>query len=722
MSGCKTKFFTFALLSILVFSQTTPISLKTNTLHTLSPTSTVSQASEQPTLNELLTSAQQALATGNWGELALLVPQLEQAHGKRFTAFNDTRGQQDTPPTEGELTLAEQYFNGEIHTSPFPTDFRPSRQEDVPLVTELNQDKQVLYLVRALSSLISGKGVFGVMSGGASSRMNVDEAPAEALAMAQQMTSSVEPKIYSKAAVPIGTTEAGKTFNFLSAFLMNIAKLQEQLSQLTGKPIRNQISIFTNNDYREELNAQLATQGNADLPTEDVVIYHQILGKQFYANQTDVDAVEAKEKTTFPEARKKAIWVEEQLAQGNRSAVIMEKEKSPLGHGDYVHHMISSGLIKKFIQDDVQWITSRNIDNAAGTFDFYWLLTLGRFLEEELDMQMEVSARKPGQKGGGLYVMQDGSHALNEDPAVKASEQKFLEERTAESWTQLDPKDDQLINGKKEIQLESFHMRTDGRRTLSIEEYTTLVAQDKVLVFKDTQNTLHFYERTLSQDSYWFNDAVAMFNLKYVWSIYGNEEQSFDEFKAEVLAADAIQLEAIAERGRRKFPTLIDPKPAKKEKGMIAIKRETNFWQGTSVADRSKIKIAAIGVIALSDVEAEFNQAVELGDNEALMELAYKLRMLATKKWVGNVESYESNKPWINFFLKIITQGDLIRKDILGTDELQFLSELESNTQATPLSEKELTAQLSQIIQAYIQHIRSIKSDSTANTTVAQSI
>lgn len=678
------------------------------------------------TLQTLLSQARSFSRSNVWGNVAALIAQLKTLSGSLFQAYNDTRGLPEKPVSEAEKELGELYFSGQIKTSPFSDDFRPSRQEDVTLVTELSQEERNRYKLRALQTLRSGKGVFGFMAGGASSRMNVKDAPEEALELAKAMVTEKDPDIQSKGAVPIGKSPDGRTFSFLGALMTNVTNLQQQISAAIGnETVRNNVMVFTNNNYRDELNSELAIHGNYGIPTEDILIYHQTLGRQFYANFEDIEKLEKKSGTAYPKARAKAEEIAEALEEGSSEAVIMPEEKSPLGHGDFVHHMISSGLIKELIRRDVQWISTRNIDNSAATYDEDWLVTLGMFMEKGLDMQMEVSARKPGQKGGGLYVMSDGTHVLNEDPAVAASLEKFLAEQAEKGYEQVDLSGftlSDLIQEDETVTLESYQMRYDGNKSVTRDEFAALLEAGNILVFKK-DGAFYFYEKATSQDSYWFNDAVAIFNLRYLWSIYGTNEQTFEAFKTEILGADADQLEAIAERGRRKFPTLIDPKPAKTEEGMVAIKRETNFWQGTSVADRDKIKIEAVGVVALRNIEEEYQKALEENDRETIIALITHLRMLATKKWEGEVESYFSNKPYIDAILRHITEGDLVLAESLTEEQLQSVREIESARGEVPEEELDRLRVLSQLLQNYIRHLRS-QEDVTddAATGVAQSI
>ena len=118
----------------------------------------------------------------------------------------------------------------------------------------------------------------------------------------------------------------------------------------------------------------------------------------------------------------------------------MEGERDPLGHGEYFHQMVASGKLLKFIESGTKWIYVRNIDNYSGKFDKLWLRALGWFLDQGLDFVPEVSPRSPGQKGGGLIVMEDtGDHQLVEDP-------NLLVTTDDQGKPKVDPKDNYWIN------------------------------------------------------------------------------------------------------------------------------------------------------------------------------------------------------------------------------------------------------------------------------------
>ncbi len=159
--------------------------------------------------------------------------------------------------------------------------------------------------------------------------------------------------------------------------------------------------------------------------------------------------------------------------------------------------------------------------------------------------------------------------------------------------------------------------------------------------------------------SYWFNDAVAIFTMNYLIDIYKKPNQTNADFIAELRAADQKQLEQIAQRGRSKFPVLMDPKPAKTSKA-IAMKVETNMWQSTGIVS-PEVKVKAIGVQGIFNIKDKF-EALDPKDQAKREQLIKNLRFLATKQWEGPAESYEANKTYIDYLLKHITHDELVPK------------------------------------------------------------
>jgi hypothetical protein len=146
--------------------------------------------------------------------------------------------------------------------------------------------------------------------------------------------------------------------------------------------------------------------------------------------------------------------------------------------------------------------------------------------------------------------------------------------------------------------------------------------------------------------SYYINNATAILNVEYLFRIY-------DTSKAEILGSPSAKLAAIAERGRRKFPVLIDVKPVRLSTGQIAgaFVRETNLWESTGV--ERGLGIDAAGVASVKDVEEGFEQA----SIEEQRERALRVRFAATKKW----EDYAGiNARLVPHLARRILEGPLV--------------------------------------------------------------
>jgi hypothetical protein len=128
------------------------------------------------------------------------------------------------------------------------------------------------------------------------------------------------------------------------------------------------------------------------------------------------------------------------------------------------------------------------------------------------------------------------------------------------------------------------------------------------------------------RDSYYLNDATAILEVGYLFRVYETSEE-------EIRSASPEALAEIAERGRRKFPPLLDVKPVRLPSGRVAgaFVRETNLWESTGVAD--ELGVDAIGVLSVKDVEEGFDDLAGWAQRDR----ALKVRFVAAKKW----EDYE---------------------------------------------------------------------------------
>jgi phosphomannomutase len=526
-----------------------------------------------------------------------------------------------------QVARGVQYWGGTSTTS-IARPFRASQEADVKDITTLDS-KEALRLERlAAESLLRGEGSISMMVAGASSRMNVKQAP-------DQVRSMADENIQSKAGVPIGIVD-GKAVTYLDAFGINFSRLIGQISEQASKAgvtteglAKNDVLLMSNNEYRDEHERIIATHGHYGLSPDQIRLFNQPLEPIYWATHADVEKLKANGKfktdADYQAALAKANEVKAKLEAGDQQAVIVGSQRDPLGHGEFLHQLVVSGELLHMFETGKKWFFVKNVDNYAAKFDQVWLRILGRFLDQHIDFQPEVSPRAPGQSGGSLIVMEDnGSQQLAEDPTLKAT---------------LGP---------------------DGKPKVN------------------------------PTDSFWFNDAVAFGRPEYVASLYFKPGQTLSQFIAEYKEAfetgnkDALQ--AIAERGRSKFPKLLDPKPAKNEAG-ATVKIETNMWQSTGVA-ATNMNIQSIGVRGARNFN--INDYPTMSSEQQRTELA-NLRFLATKQWsvdpkvraeakeklaklLGRevtdaevdltLESFEGNRRIADDLINYILKGDLVSKGV----------------------------------------------------------
>jgi len=527
------------------------------------------------------------------------------------------------------------YWQGNTTTTPITRPFRASRQGDVKDVTLTPAQEKLRSERIALQSLLHGEGVIGMLVAGASSRMGVKLAPQDVLSMAND-------KLESKAGVPIGIVD-GKAITYLDAFGMNVHRLLEQIKQEALRAgvhadqlDRNEVLLMTNEAYIQEQQGIIAAQDDYGLQPQQIRFFNQPLDPIYWATPADVEKMKSKlAPDAYEAALAKAKDIQARLVAGQHDAVVVDNQRDPLGHGEFFHQLIVSGELLHMFDTGKKWFFIKNVDNYAAKFDRVWLQILGNFLQQHLDFQPEVSPRAPAQKGGSLIVMEDtGSQQLAEDPNLNAT------------------------------------LGEDGKPKVS------------------------------PTASFWFNDAVAIGRPQYVASLYSKPGQTLDEFLAEYRAAvqnkDQNALEAIAERGRAKFPKLLDPKPAKNEPG-VTVKIETNMWQSTGIVPPS-MHIQAIGVRGARNFNITAYPSMTPTQKET--ELA-NLRFLATKQWdltpearaeakkqleaaFGRevtdaeldltLESYKGNKQIADDLLNYILHADLITTGILSTFQKNNIS------------------------------------------------
>ncbi len=151
---------------------------------------------------------------------------------------------------------------------------------------------------------------------------------------------------------------------------------------------------------------------------------------------------------------------------------------------------------------------------------------------------------------------------------------------------------------------------------------------------------------TSPRDSYYINDATAILKVETLFRIYETSAR-------EICEASPQRLREIAERGRKKFPPLLDVKPVRLPSGATAgaFVRETNLWESTGVEEC--LGVDAIGVISVKDVEQGFPALSPMDQKRS----ALSVRFVATKKW----EDYEGiNARLVPYLARRVLEGPLL--------------------------------------------------------------
>lgn len=561
---------------------------------------------------------------------------------------------------EGVLQRGAAYRDGRLTTDPVRQPFRPSVEADVPLIAAMSPEERARYMKAGVNVLVDGKVNFSVLAAGAASRMNAKEAPPEALAMIEKMYGGKKSDIHSKAAVPVAEVD-GRVYTFLGTFLSDVARLERELESVTGGVLpANTVSVLTNDEYRSELDGELDLMGRYGVRGE-ILTPHQSLGDQYIGTVADTQKLKEKLGDKYEAALAAAKAAEAKLAAGDRTAVVLPNEKTPLGHGEFFHQMVASGDLLRHIDRGVRAIYVRNIDNAPATLDSDWLVMLGMFVENDLDFQAEVSPRAPGMKGGALIKTAQGQLVLTEGPSFQASWDKLVADKKTDGWVLLGKEEGAAraaaaFDRDGRLTLDATPMDVEGGALADREAALSRLNDGSVVAF-DRNGEAVFARRIVPESTYWFNNAAGFFRPQYLYFMYRRDaQQTYDQFVEEMRNADENGRAAIADRGRARFPTLIDPKPAKGQPA-VAVKIETNMWQGTQVAADAGAKLAAAGVFSIQNI-------LSIGADSRAMALPH-LRFLATKQWTGPAESYESNKPYIGTILSRALTGKTIPSDLL---------------------------------------------------------
>jgi hypothetical protein len=133
--------------------------------------------------------------------------------------------------------------------------------------------------------------------------------------------------------------------------------------------------------------------------------------------------------------------------------------------------------------------------------------------------------------------------------------------------------------------------------------------------------------RFRAADSYYMNNAVAILRPEYLYRIYDTDRDELTRYRGDD-EAGRKELTRIAERGRRKFPTIVEAKPVNLAGVSVgAVVPETNMWESTGVVPGVRMVPFAVD----SDQDAG-EQLLELSSTEQ-RERACRVRFSPTKSW-----------------------------------------------------------------------------------------
>lgn len=441
------------------------------------------------------------------------------------------------PSEIGEISkLGQRYLDGQLAQHSLGDDIQPSSKGDIPDLRSVADEDAQRWRRLARQTLQRGEVLFGLLAAGASSRMDVNDLPAEAKRLIDGSGDAVFPN--SKALVPV-VENNGKVYTFLDLFVRNVqrfAKSQESPPQTL---------LFVSEKNQAEVVGRVKQRySEDDALLEHLHVVVQPLEPQIIAT---VDEVERRKGNFANEdAWKQAVEASKQYA-GHELDV-----RKPAGHGEFLHQLVASGMASQLLKEGVRYVTVRNIDNVPAVFDDAWLTLLGYLIESDASMLVEVSERIAAQKGGALIRHHD-RWRLAEDPSFAGSK----------------------------------HQATD---------------------------------------SFYINNAVAILRLDYLYPIY---ETSESELLAAAEADDQALLQEIADRGRRRFPTIVEAKPVQLESTVVgAVTPETNMWESTAIA-ADVVDVRAFAVVS----EADEADGIDQVDDDEARQRARRVRFAPVKKW-----------------------------------------------------------------------------------------
>ncbi|MEI8011263.1 MAG: hypothetical protein WCI27_02110, partial [Candidatus Omnitrophota bacterium] len=214
------------------------------------------------------------------------------------------------------------YWSGTKDTTAYNSNIKAAGPDDVRMVDEMDEKDAILYEKVAVNFLNEGKFMAGTMVAGASSRMNVEEAPEYVIDM------NGGKKFLSKALVPVGKREdEEKPITYLGYFMRDFKALEDQIKEaaeaagVVSKVSKNGVLLLSNETYLPEHVQAIREHGGFGFSEDRVHFYLQPTAPVMLVRPEVVRAVGGS-----PEQIKLAEQAQEEFKKGNLEALLDKKD------------------------------------------------------------------------------------------------------------------------------------------------------------------------------------------------------------------------------------------------------------------------------------------------------------------------------------------------------------------------------------------------------------
>jgi hypothetical protein len=566
-------------------------------------------------------------------------------------------GDQAMKATEREVSVGASYFNGELANTKIQGTFTGLKKDQVDDITTMSPERRLQLRRLGAQSLIKGEGYLNLLQAGSASRQNPSLAPEDVKELVAGKP------ILSKAAVPVGVIN-GKPVTYMQAFGENIRRLFKALDRearqagMESHVNNNKVGFFTNEEFHAEHEAILKENNGFGI-NAGIVFIDQPLGVKYYAKPDDVEKYFGKEE----DQKFKDDTARDEFRAKKSFALNKAQERWD-----------------RFKAGDHEAVVLENEREALGH---------GEVLHQMIASGLILDLWDSGIKWASIRNIDNYSGTYDDT---------FLEivglfiEKGLDFQFELSPRAPGQKGGGP--------IRLNGRDA---------VAEDAILKASGAKTT----------DSDWINNAAGIASLRYIINPYKKDGQTDNDFIAELRAArdggNKDAMEAITDRGRQKFYTLLDAKPAKSAEhvGVISMKRETNTWTSSLIAS-PEMRIAGIGTGGITTFPiVEYKTSMNAEQKLAALKT---LRFMATKQWdvpdakraevkaeleknrgraVDEMEvdvvleSFKGNK-WLSddmldfiFNGPIFTSGTLTNADVSGAVQMETVGNVVLNSNVT---------------------------------------